>query len=51
MLNFMKFGPQEMHFLDSRGSGGQKYFVKPDFSEISFNPITTVHLNYEFLNP
>ena len=34
-----------------RRSGGQKYFVKPDLSEISFNPITTVHLNYEFLNP
>ena len=38
-------------FFDSRRSGGQKYFVKPDLSEISFNPITTVHLNYEFLNP
>ena len=38
-------------FQDSRRSVGQKCSVKPDFSEISFNPITTVHLNYEFLNP
>ena len=38
-------------FPDSRRSVGQKCFVKPDFSEVSFNPITTVHLNYEFLNP
>ena len=39
-----------MLFLDSRRSGGQKSFGKPDLSEISFNPITTVHLNYESLN-
>ena len=39
-----------MLFLDSRRFGGHKSFRKPDFSEISFNPITTVHLNYESLN-
>ena len=38
-------------FPDYRRSFGQKCFVKPDFSEISFNPIKTVHLNNEYLNP